>query len=217
MCKICLNCIKQNKIPTKSLANGLWLGEVPGELRGLTFIEKLLVSRVRLNRCIVKVASSGSRKMVANSIAFKHPSQKIYTTLPPPLVDLDDILACVFTGPHPPTSQDLQRTSLLVQRQKVLLALKWLVINHQDYADLNVSIENLNEYPEDKPPVVMDFRKDSGVHPLESRSVNDPGDDDDTESGPCPLSVHGITGEDYSDLPVTALKSIALHHLQTGD
>jgi hypothetical protein len=84
------------------LANGLWLGAVPPQLQGLSFAEQLLISRVRRNRCIVKV-SSGMSKMKANVIMFENPMPKIYRRLPPPVEDLDEVLAFIYTGPCKPT------------------------------------------------------------------------------------------------------------------
>ncbi|KAH7908101.1 hypothetical protein BJ138DRAFT_1013447, partial [Hygrophoropsis aurantiaca] len=78
ICSYCLIELRKRRLPVLSLANGLWIGTVPDELKGLSYVEKLLVARVRHNRCIVRVASSGMNKMSANAISFKHPTPKIY-------------------------------------------------------------------------------------------------------------------------------------------
>jgi hypothetical protein len=52
--KICNNCrqkVRNGKVPHCALANGLWLGAVPEILSSLTYVEKLLVARVRVNSC----------------------------------------------------------------------------------------------------------------------------------------------------------------------
>ena len=49
-----------------------------------------LVARVRHTCAYVKVAS-GMRKMIANVVAFESPTPKIYTVLPPPRDDIDDV------------------------------------------------------------------------------------------------------------------------------
>jgi hypothetical protein len=46
------------------------------------------------------------------------------------------------------------RTPLLVRCKKVRAALEWLILNHCDYHDLTISDKNLDEYPEDEPPVL---------------------------------------------------------------
>jgi len=134
----------------------LWLGKIPDELQGLSFVEQLLVGRIRNNRCIVRVAK-GMHKMIANAVKFEHPMQKIYTVLPPPIEEMDELLAFIFTGPCQPTKDDFHRTPLLVRQNKVSRALEWLKCNHIDYADLEISYKNLASYPEDMPPVVINY------------------------------------------------------------
>lgn len=96
--------------------------------------------------------------MIANAITFKHPVEKIYTILPPPVEDLDDVLAFIYTGPTKPTPEDFKCIPLLVRRKKVAAALEWLKLNHSDYYDLEISYKNLDDYPEDVPPVVIDYQ-----------------------------------------------------------
>jgi hypothetical protein len=60
------------------------------------------------------VASSGLRKMVSHVIAFESPVPKVYNMLPPPIQDLDNVLAILFTGPCKPSNEDIRRTPLLV-------------------------------------------------------------------------------------------------------
>ena len=113
ICKECYKFLKKGKTPDNALCNGFWVGKIPEELACLTYVEQLLISRVRHNRCIIKVAS-GRYKMHANAITFHNPIAKIYDTLPPPVDELDEVLAVMFTGPCQPTKKDLQRTPLLV-------------------------------------------------------------------------------------------------------
>lgn len=40
-------------------------------------------------------------------IAFESPVAKVYNTLPPPVEDLDEVLAVLFTGPCQPTREEL--------------------------------------------------------------------------------------------------------------
>jgi hypothetical protein len=134
VCSICAESLDKKKVPILALANGLWIGEIPDELQGLTYAEQLLIARVRHNRCIVKV-SSGMYKMCANAISFSNPMPKIYNVLPPPIEEMDDVLAFIYTGPCKPTKADFKRTPMLVRRLKVSKALHWLKLNHADYYD----------------------------------------------------------------------------------
>ena len=53
ICKTCNKSLEKGKIPTNALCNGFWLGKIPDELACLTYVEQLLISRVRHNRCII--------------------------------------------------------------------------------------------------------------------------------------------------------------------
>ncbi|KAF8797446.1 hypothetical protein BYT27DRAFT_7125668, partial [Phlegmacium glaucopus] len=77
VCDNCRGTIRKGKVPRLALANGLWLGKVPEELKCLRFVEKLLIAKVRHTCSYVKVAS-GMRKMKANVVAFESPVPKIY-------------------------------------------------------------------------------------------------------------------------------------------
>jgi hypothetical protein len=92
--------------------------------------------------------------------------------------------------------------------------LNWLKLNHADYYDLAISQENLNKYPENGIPVVVDYRHSFTNKNPEATAVHDNNDDDGTESGKCPFVVHGLTGEEYSTKSLKAIKAIALRHLK---
>jgi hypothetical protein len=56
LCRTCKNCIAQNKIPSISLhGNLLYVGETPTELKGLTSLEKKLISKINVFRtnCVI--------------------------------------------------------------------------------------------------------------------------------------------------------------------
>ena len=96
ICNSCRRSIRTSKVPRLALANGLWIGDVPPQLKCLNFVEKILVARIRHTCAYVKVAS-GMRKMTANVVAFQSPVPKVYNILPPPRDDLDDVLAiCIL-------------------------------------------------------------------------------------------------------------------------
>ncbi|KAF8582902.1 hypothetical protein K439DRAFT_1299499, partial [Ramaria rubella] len=61
--------LKKQTVPLVSLSNGNWIGQVPLQLRGLSYTEKLLIARVRKNYCVIRV-ESGFFKMHANAVLF---------------------------------------------------------------------------------------------------------------------------------------------------
>ena len=220
-CKhICCDCessLKRKKIPKNALANGLWLGIVPNELKDLSFAEHMMIARIRHNWCVVRV-SSGRAKMIANIIMYSNPTAAVYHRLPPSQKEMTEVLAFVFTGSTQPTEEDYRRTPMLVRREKVTRALEWLKLNHRDYHDLKISRENLASYPLAGIPVGVNFRpaNEGASNKIPSAtSVHDDGLEDGTEEGLCPFTVHGLTGEEYSKLSIEGLKMRALQHLES--
>jgi hypothetical protein len=216
ICSTCLSSVLKGKIPKHALANGLWLGNVPDQLKGLTFAEQMMIARVRHNRAVVRV-SSGRAKMVANVIMFANPTVSVYRMLPPSRDEMKEVLAFIFTGSAQPTDEDFKRTPFLVRREKVSKALDWLKLNHSDYKDLEISRENLDSYPLSGVPIVVDYKRtsqdDSNKIPS-AMSSHDMEEEEGTEEGICPFTVHGITGEEFTKLSMTALKARALKHLE---
>jgi hypothetical protein len=215
VCDGCRRDIRKGKIPRLALANNLWIGKVPDVLKNLRYVEKILVARVRHTCAYVKVAS-GMRKMKANVVAFESPTPKIYTVLPPPRDDMDEVLAILFTGPSKPTPEDFARTPFLVRRNAVINALNWLKLNHADYADIEVSEENMKQYQEDMPPVSIEYRESLSNKVPEGTSVFDQNEEEGTEKGDCAFTVHGLTGELLQTMSPNALKALALRHLNSN-
>src|SRR5882762_6611769 len=182
-------------------------------LQDQLFAEQLLISCIRRNHCVVQV-SSGMHKMKANVIMFENPMPKIYQRLPPPLEDLDEVLAFLYTGPCRPTEEDLERTPLLVRKNRVSDALEWLKLNHADYHDLDIAYDNLDAYPDNGPPVVVTYRGASTNKNPESASAFDNETEEGVDSGSCPFVVNGLIGEKLTDMGPTALAARAARHLK---
>ena len=215
VCLTCQSFLKKEKMPPDSLANSFWIGSIPLVLQNLTFAEKMLISKIRHNKCLVRV-SSGRAKMTANVIMFSNPTVKVYHALPPSRREISEILAFVFQGPIQPTESDIKRTPMLVRRNVVKDALDWLKLNHVDYEELHISLENLNEYPLAGVPVNIEYSKsdpDTGNKIPSAMSVYDNEFEDGTTDGPCPFTVHGLTGPEFENMSMDRLKARALQHL----
>ena len=156
ICTDCEHKVRCRKMPKFALVRGLWLGEIPEELQQLSFAEKLLIGRIRHNQYVIHVAK-GMHKMIANAVIFEHPIQEIYPVLPPPIEEIDELLAFIFTGPCQPTADDFHQIPLLICRNQVSKALEWLKLDHTDYADIEISYNNLASHPEDSLPVVINY------------------------------------------------------------
>ncbi|PBK94414.1 hypothetical protein ARMGADRAFT_1045769 [Armillaria gallica] len=148
--------------------------------------------------------------MIAHAVAFESLTPKIYTFLPPPVEELDDVLAIMFTSPKKPVKSDYKCTPLLVWHNIVARALNWLKLNHCDYTDVGVSVDNLNGYPEDVPPILIQYKSMGSNKPPEATSVFDIAEEDDTESGQCPFIVYGLFGHDIATQTTEEMKLMAM-------
>jgi len=159
---------------------------------------------------------SGLRKMTSHVIAFESPVPKVYHHLPPPVEDLEEILAILFTGPCLPTDKDYQRTPLLVRRLYVACALEWLKLNNIYYADLEIDYDELAKYPENVPLVTIEYRHLLTTKIEEGTSSFDNGEEVGVDDGECPFVVHGLLNKQYETMSVEALKGVALRHWNNG-
>ncbi|KAJ3820166.1 hypothetical protein F5880DRAFT_1488497, partial [Lentinula raphanica] len=197
LCDTCRAALRKGNIPKMALAHGLWLGDIPEELKDLRFYEKMLIARVQHTRCFVRVQKSAGNKyckLVSNVVAFENPTPQIYSILPPPRKDLDNVLAIMFSGTVKPTAEDYKNALLLVRQNVVANAINYLIVNHADFADVTFSPENLAEYPEDVPPVAVEFFLKGSNRNAEGVSVHDNLEDDGIEGDECVFTVHGIVG-----------------------
>ncbi|KAK7689726.1 hypothetical protein QCA50_006365 [Cerrena zonata] len=136
VCSTCLTALKNDRLPPRSLANGLWVGDIPPELQALNYCEKLMVARFRHNTFMVSVIM-GQQRMSANAVTFAQPVAKFHAILPPPPSDLESCLVVLFTGSSAPTPDDMKRTPLIIWKQVVWDALIWLKLNHKNLSATN--------------------------------------------------------------------------------
>ncbi|KAJ6531490.1 hypothetical protein DFH09DRAFT_851609, partial [Mycena vulgaris] len=190
VCVYCESALVKGNIPKTALALHNWLGEVPEQLRNLSYAEGIMIAKVRHNRCVIRV-NSGRVRMNANVIMFSQPVVKFFHKLPPSRDEMQEILAFIFTGSSQPTPEEFDRTPLLVRRSKVLAALEWLKLNHEGYSELEISKENLDMYSERNIPVTVDYRRTLADPydslPVSARLVDDAGDEHGTDTGGVPL------------------------------
>ncbi len=223
---ICLKCrasVREGKVPRSALAQGLWLGKVPEVLSRLSFAERILIAKVHHNCCFVKVSLAkvgypelGSRKMISHVISFDAPVAKVYDILPPPRAEIDEVLAVLFTGPERPTKDDMKRTPLLVSHLNVLESLQWLCLNHPDYSEVTISLDNLREYADNSAPVDIIYQHSLTNKVVEGTSVNDNEMADGTSNGSCPMVVHALIGDELRDLPLQTQKVLAARHFKAN-
>ncbi|CAF4217031.1 unnamed protein product, partial [Adineta steineri] len=83
LCQKCSNGLSKEQIPKFSVANNMWLGDIPVELQGLTIPEEKLISLHRHNSCIIKLQSpfhsmaTAQGALKGNCITFLQNTPKI--------------------------------------------------------------------------------------------------------------------------------------------
>jgi hypothetical protein len=216
---VCSNCaadLQSSRVPRLSIANGLWLGNVPRELQRLNFAEKMLIARYRHNTCLVIVNSSFQRKMRANTICFSQPVAKFYSVLPPPKEEIAEYLAVMFTGPVLPMNEEYKCTPLIVQHRAVHKTLVWLCRHHPLYTDLEISMRNLESYSDSGTPVAIMHKVTNGEVDGRNLPVFDSSHNFATEDGSCTLAVHTLTGPEANVLSTDTLLGASVKRFREG-
>ena len=144
VCNSCTPDLRKNKTPAMSLANGMWIGDVPLELKVLTLPEHLLVSRFFPATYIVKLypkkkgarnwasgLHSGLRGNVStyclNTDQIAHLSSS--HVMPPSSAILASTIGVTFVGPKN-LPQRTMPGFLQVNRNRIRLALEWRSEEH---------------------------------------------------------------------------------------
>ena len=168
---VCVSCVKHlqnNKLPPLSLANGMWVGDVPLELRVLTLPERILVARYFPAAYIVKLYPMKKGAHNWSSASLQSGLRGNVSTY---RLNTNDIINMTETQVMPPTTEILAATIgvtfvspknlpektmpgfLRVNRVRVHDALRWLKENNPIYQNIEISSDRLNALPVDGVPI----------------------------------------------------------------
>lgn len=168
VCSECLSSLKKNVQPPLSLANDMWIGDVPFDLQDLHIAERLMISKGFPSAYIVKLypkkkgaAQWGTESQFysglrGNVTTYKMDPVQMATLicdniLPHRASVLSAIIGVAFVGPKGAPIFGLPKM-FTVRRWKVRNALIWLKKNNPLFADITISEERLAELPEDGIP-----------------------------------------------------------------
>ncbi|KAL1671594.1 hypothetical protein EV122DRAFT_226298, partial [Schizophyllum commune] len=193
ICITCYDALAFGRRPLMALANGLWLGEVPDVLKGLSYAEMQMISKVRHNRAVVRVRS-GRGKMIANAVMFSSPIPQVCRVLPPHKDELNEVIAFTFLGTARPTPEEFKRTPMLMRLDVVEAALRWLCPNNPSYHDVEISQENIDSYRVED-PLVWEYKQLSDDDTIQEATATSMANEDvdAPDEGRCPFVVHGLT------------------------
>ncbi|KAH9175176.1 hypothetical protein EDB89DRAFT_1848028 [Lactarius sanguifluus] len=189
VCGSCVRDLRKDKTPTLSLANGLWIGDVPPLLTILTLPERILGARNWSSAGM----QSGLRGNVStyrlntNDIAHLTDTQ----TMPPSSAILAATIGITFVGPNNLPEKTMPGF-LRVNRTRVRLALEWLKSNNPIYRDIIISSKRLCELPVDGVPIeIMSLARHSDDTVLLAEETDGyVPDDDDFENSTHISSLH---------------------------
>jgi hypothetical protein len=135
ICDSCYASLRISKRPNRSLANFRWVGDVPDELKDLTWLEELLVARNHLVGRIVRLQERSAVSYFAlkgHTVLLLQDTTKLLDLLPLSMSSLPDVVRVVWTNKTAPDKARLH-SYFTVRPQKIYNALRWLCRNHEDY------------------------------------------------------------------------------------
>ncbi len=132
LCKTCHSSIKNNKVPPLALANHMFLGDVPEELKDLTVVKEAMIARCRAKCWIVQLKEESNisvpnsqRGVKGHIIIYPQRPSAVATILPPSLEEVSTPICVIFVRSLPSTKEWLEKKAkpLTIRREKVRHAL----------------------------------------------------------------------------------------------
>ncbi|RDB28920.1 ATP-dependent DNA helicase RRM3 [Hypsizygus marmoreus] len=162
ICSDCDRKLRQDTMPELSLANNMWIGDIPHELGVLTLPERVLIAKYFPAAYIVKLfpKKKGARYwdkrlmhsgIKGNVSTYRLDHSEIASMIegndmPPPARILSAVIGVTFVGPKQLPDKTLP-DMFLVRRLRVFQALRWLKRHNPIYRDITISQDRLNELP----------------------------------------------------------------------
>ena len=147
---LCVTCFKQLENdckPAEALANFRWIGPVPPELQGLSWIEEMLIARAHVVGKVIRFQDrsvNGYASLKGHIVVLPQDTTTLLAKLPLSPASLKDIVFLVWVG-GAPKREKLSRY-FTVRKQKVLDALHWLCANHEDYREIAIDENELSSW-----------------------------------------------------------------------
>jgi hypothetical protein len=157
LCNYCSRGLRERRLPKHALANRLYSGPVPNELKDLTMIEESMIARARSKSWIVKlqeqesdsVSPTAQRGLRGHTIIYPQSPDQLTNVLPPSIEDTLSYVCVIFVGSSKLTPEWLKEKAkpLAVRKAKVRAALEWLKYNNPLYKNVEISSDNLAALP----------------------------------------------------------------------
>ena len=153
----------KGRIPEAALANGLWtaVGEVE-ELRDLTWIEEKLIAHmhvsIQLQKCRLLHHWRFDRfypqsQLKGHIVTYPMNPTTVLAKLPLRVDRVAEVIKVVFLSKRKLSFEEAKHLSFfIVQRSKIMQALKWLIAHNPLYADVEIDDEAVDLLPENGLP-----------------------------------------------------------------
>lgn len=168
VCGECLSALKKDRRPKLSLANNMWVGDIPPQLRNLTLPERMLIAKFYPSAYIVKLypkhesARSWDSSQMHNGLRGNVATYRLDPNLVASMIDgrmfppspriLSATIGVTFIGPKGKIPEKSMPHMFRVRRWRVHEALLWLKANNPLYQDIEISQERLDALPENGIP-----------------------------------------------------------------
>jgi len=155
LCGGCHSHLIRGRTPPLSLANMMFIGEQPPELKGLRLMEESMIALSRGMCSIVQLRERSTdighastfntpniqKGFRGHVIVFPQHPQVVADVLPPSIDEITSPMCVVFVGDKPPTREWLieKAKPLAVRGNVVRRALLWLKENNYLYRDITVN------------------------------------------------------------------------------
>ncbi|KAJ3559330.1 hypothetical protein NM688_g415 [Phlebia brevispora] len=228
---VCTECIRQLTIPNRmkppklSLANKLWIGQVPLVLRRLHLTEQLLIAllypRVFVVKLYPKTAKPGDPELLQSALRGNVTTYPLNieriadmisgNLMPQPLSVLPQVLSITYVGSKGLSNNRL-RSTFGVRRYCVADALQWMKQhNRKYYSAIVIDQERLRLLPEDDVPeeVMAVIRqtddpdiaaKESATYVPDDTNDDESFGDDSDDANVIPMRSLGIIDTDLTEL-----------------
>ena len=146
ICRSCRESLNKGEIPANSMMNNLYIGETPEVLKVLNPIELMFVSRTKCFQTIVKPGPISSKlprserlsavkgNMIHLPLSTSSTAETLYKSATERLFEEAEDNVLLYGKPN----KDREVWNHIVDRKKVLAALKWLCENNPNYKDIVV-------------------------------------------------------------------------------
>ncbi|KAJ3559970.1 hypothetical protein NM688_g18 [Phlebia brevispora] len=234
MCKTCWSALSRKHLPPLALANRMYLGPIPDELKDLTDIEEAMIAQCRAKCCIVRLTDDsveGSRALDnmqqglrGNIIEYPQQPGNLLTVLPPPIEDIVTLVCVIFVGNKPPTREWLLEKAkpLAVRKEHVRRALLWLKTHNPLYHEIKIDHGIIDSIPADGllpyhvESVSNSVEAETLVSRYDSCSEIDPAIEDGS-SGRDVIFQSVVISDTDGHVPQHKLRAAAIRHFHEKD